>query len=133
MNQHPLVIFDGVCNLCCGWVQFLLRIDKKQVLRFSSLQSAAAHNVLDAIGIAAEEVDTIILIRGKQYLTGSNAIFEILENIGGIWRLSGIFRVVPRSLRDFIYRLIARSRYNLFGKRPECLIPTPELRKRFFM
>lgn len=132
MTQYPVIIFDGVCNLCCGWVRFLIHADKKELLRFSPMQSDYAKIALESIGLNPGQINTVVYIKGKRHYTESNAALEILKDLGGIWHLFAIFRIIPRFMRDFVYRIVARSRYRIFGKKNTCMVPSPALQKRFY-
>ena len=93
MNQ-PVILFDGICNLCCGWVQFLIRVDKKMTFRFSGLQSTYGKNLVNSRGLITDQLETIIYIKGNQLFKESDAILEILKDLGGIWSVFGIFRII---------------------------------------
>jgi predicted DCC family thiol-disulfide oxidoreductase YuxK len=131
MNESPLILFDGVCNLCCSWVQFLIRNDKREQFIFTSMQSDSGERILKSFGIIAKEVETVVYIKNNTCLQKSTAILEILTDLGGRWRLFGIFRLIPKTIRDLFYRLIASTRYKVFGKRESCIIPAPKIQKRF--
>lgn len=131
MLQNNIILFDGVCNLCCGWVQFLIRNDKHVRFKFASLQSESGKKLSDALGLSTNQLETVIYITGNQHYTESEAILQIVKELGGIWKLLLIFRLIPKSIRNNIYRFIARKRYTIFGKRSSCMIPTPNLQKRF--
>ncbi len=125
--DRPVVFFDGECNLCNGGVQFIIKRDKKKRFLFAPLQSAAGaeakHNV--------HEVDSFILFHNGKYYIKSSAALHIAKLMGGLWPTLYAGIIIPRFLRDGIYEFVARNRYKWFGKRNECMIPTPELRARF--
>jgi predicted DCC family thiol-disulfide oxidoreductase YuxK len=131
LNSTSLILFDGVCNLCCGWVQFLIRVDKKERFKFAALQSDAGKRVLTGLGLASESYETVIYLRGNRYFYASTAVLEILQDIGGVWKLTGIFRLIPRCINDSFYRFLASRRYKLFGKKTACQLSTPQNEKRF--
>ena len=133
MDKLPsrLVLFDGVCNLCNGSVQFIIAHDPAALFFFASLQSVAGQQVLQSFKRPTTEFDTFIYIRDGQVFDRSTAALRVLIDIGGFWRLMHVFILIPRPLRDLIYNIIARSRYGLFGKRDICMVPTPDLRARF--
>jgi predicted DCC family thiol-disulfide oxidoreductase YuxK len=131
MLQSNVILFDGVCNLCCGWVQFLIRKDKHFRFKFASLQSESGKKLSDALELNTNQLETVIYIKDNQHYTESEAILQIVKELGGIWKLLLIFRLIPKSIRNNIYRFIARKRYTIFGKRSSCMIPTPNLQKRF--
>ena len=128
---HPIVLFDGVCNLCSGAVQFIIRRDPAGRFRFASLQSPLGEELLARFGIDRGVTDSVILVEGDRWYKESDAALRIARGLGGPWKALGIFRLIPRPLRDAAYRLIARNRYRWFGKRETCWLPTPELRGRF--
>jgi predicted DCC family thiol-disulfide oxidoreductase YuxK len=128
---HPLLLFDGVCNLCNGSVQFIIRRDPEGRFRFASLQSAAGQRYLDELRIDRQALDSMILVEGDRWSRESDAALRVARILGGPWRILGVFWLVPRPLRDRVYRLIARNRYRWFGKRESCWLPAPELRERF--
>jgi len=117
--------------MCSGWVLFLIRRDKKNKFRFASLQSESGRNRLISAGLPVDAMDTVIYIREEQYFFESAAVLEILHDLGGIWKTTVIFRLIPKKIRDTIYRFIAGNRYRIFGKRSSCMLPTPEIEKRF--
>ena len=127
----PVILFDGVCNLCSGSVQFVIKRDRAARFKFAALQSSTASELLKDFKIPFEELSTIILVKGNQYWAKSDAALEIAKGLNGLWPLLYIFKLVPKVLRNSIYDWIARNRYKWFGKKDECWIPTPELRQRF--
>ena len=128
-----LILFDGVCNLCNGTVNFVIQKDKNDVFRYASLQSALAEKLLAERGIDRRDTDSIILIEpGVAYFVKSDAAIEIARELGWPFKALKIFEVIlPASLRDALYDLIARNRYKLFGKKDQCMIPTPSLKAKF--
>jgi len=130
-NSTSLILFDGVCNLCCGWVQFLIRVDKNERFKFAALQSDAAKRALTAHGLVNVSPETVIFLRGNRYFYASTAVLEILHDIGGAWKILFLFRLIPRFIRDYVYRFIASRRYEIFGKKSSCMLSIPENEKRF--
>ena len=126
----PLVLFDGVCNLCNGTVNFIIARDPNARFRFSSLQSAAARDVLENHRLESN-LDTIVLVEHGQVYTRSTAALRIVKQLSGLWPLLGLFLVVPSVLRDAVYVFVAKNRYRWFGKSESCSVPTPELAARF--
>jgi predicted DCC family thiol-disulfide oxidoreductase YuxK len=130
----PVLLYDGLCGLCDSTVQVALRGDRRGVVRFAPLQGPFAagvmrrHPELAAVDslVMVEEVDGRETVRVK-----SDAVFALAHHMGGPWRFWGVFRLVPRLVRDAVYDLVARSRYRIFGRRDACRIPTPEERARF--
>jgi predicted DCC family thiol-disulfide oxidoreductase YuxK len=126
-----LVFFDGVCNLCNGTVQFLLKIDKHRHLQFASLQGETAKKVLPVYQISPGKLSSIIFIHNNKIYTESSAVLEIFRVIGGLWTILYVFKIIPAFLRNGLYRLVARYRYQWFGKKDQCMIPSPSLKSRF--
>jgi len=133
--REPLtVLFDGECNLCNGLVQFLVRHDKDGTrFRFAAQQSDAGQSLLRQAGLpeTGSVTDTILVYTGARVLTHSDAALEIARYLPAPFSLLYAARIIPRGLRDAVYRFIARNRYRWFGKRDQCMIPTPELKARF--
>ncbi len=127
---HPTVVFfDGVCNLCNGFVDYLVKLDRKGRLRFASLQGEAAHELL---GAEADALASIVVVRDGEVFRESDAVLQIGLSLGGIHANGArVARIFPRGLRNFIYRLVARNRYSLFGKRDTCRIPNADERAKF--
>lgn len=130
-DDRAVVLFDGVCNLCNGSVQFILKRDPHGRFRFASLQSDAGRGLLHAHGLPADALESVVLVEDGRAWTRSDAALRIARGLSGGWRAAGVLRVVPRPLRDAVYGLVARNRYRWFGKRESCMIPTPEWRARF--
>jgi predicted DCC family thiol-disulfide oxidoreductase YuxK len=130
-DRQPILLFDGVCNLCDGVVQWVIAHDPAGQFRFASLQSDAGRALLARHGLPPDALDTVVLVDGDRYFRKSDAALEVLRLLGGGWALLAALRAVPRPLRDAVYDWVARHRYRWFGQRAECLVPTPELRQRF--
>lgn len=130
-NEHPVLLFDGVCNLCNASVQWVLLRDKKGVFRFAALQSEIGQHLLKARDMSGETLDSVVVVSGEQVLTHSDAPLEVVRLLGGGWSLLYVFRWLPRWIRDSIYRYIARNRYRWFGKKESCMLPRPEWKERF--
>lgn len=127
-----IILFDGVCNLCNGAVQWIIRRDASDVFRFASLQSEVGRELTRSRQIDTDKVDSIILIDpGVAYYIKSDAALEIARNLKGYKLLPSLFGWIPKGIRDGIYDLVARNRYRLFGKKQECMVPTPDLKNRF--
>ncbi len=131
-STSPILFFDGVCNLCNGFVQFIIRHDKNKLFLFAPLQSAAGkaamHNTPQLPETAAGSV--ILLYKGVWHVRSSAAL-RICRLLGWPWVLLCVGYIAPRILRDGIYNIIARNRYKWFGKRDRCMVPGPEIRDRF--
>lgn len=129
--HERLLFFDGVCNLCTGVVQFIIKRDKRGVFRFASLQSAAGEAFLSAHGMPTDAYASFVYVRKGRVLVRSTAALNIARDLGGLWSLAYGFIIVPPFLRDAIYGFVARNRYKWFGRKDECMLPTPELKARF--
>lgn len=130
-TNNPVLLFDGVCNLCNGAVQFVIKNDKKKHFRFAALQSEAGILLSKKYNIPTDTIDTFVLISKDKSYTRSTAALRVAKLLGGFWSLAYVFIVVPPVIRDAIYNWIAGNRYRWFGKQESCMIPTPELRGRF--
>lgn len=130
-SENPILLFDGVCNLCSGAVQFIIEHDTAAQFRFASLQSPFAQALLVQYHLADKKMDSVILIyQGKAYLY-ADAPLQVAMLLGGWWKLAYVFKIIPSTLRNVIYKWIARNRYAWFGKKTACWIPTPSLKARF--
>ena len=130
-DDHAIVLFDGVCNLCAGTVQFLIRRDPEGQFKFAPLQSAVAQDLLAEHGLADHDLDSIVLIEDGETYVKSDAAIRIGVLLGGLYRLLGPTKYLPRFLRDAVYDFVAAHRYRVFGKRERCMLPTEEHRRRF--
>ena len=127
----PILLFDGHCNLCNAWVQFIVKRDSTGTIRFASLQSGAGRRLLEEHKIDENYIESLVFFEEERFSVSSNAALRTLSYLDS-WQKHLIFlAVVPRSLRDLVYRFIARNRYKWFGRREQCMIPTTELSKRF--
>ncbi len=130
-KRHAVVLFDGVCNLCNGSVNFIIDRDPDGYFRFASLQSEEAEAIMRRAGSSGTTLESIVLVEGDRVFRRSDAVLRIARKLKGPWPALALFTVVPRPIRDRVYDWIARNRYRWFGKRDTCRIPTPELRARF--
>ncbi len=130
-DESNIIFFDGVCNLCNFWVGFVIKNDPKGNFTFASLQSDFAINFLKQNGIKSD-FQTIILYTEGKFLTQSDAVISILYKNGGFNKfLSQLFQPTPLRIRNAIYRIVARNRYSIFGKREQCMIPSKSIKNRF--
>ncbi len=129
--ERVLVIFDGQCLLCDGSVRFLLRHDRSRRYDFATTSSEAGSRWLRSSGLDPSDPASFLLVEGNRVSQASDAVLRVLTGLGGGWRLFGALRLVPRPLRDALYRLIARNRHRWFGRSEQCMIPDPEVRPRF--
>ena len=125
------IVFDGVCVLCNGWVDFLLARDRRGRYRFAAMQSPAGRRLLAAHRLDPDDPVSFLLVDTAGAHTDSDAIVRVLTGLGGPWRLAGLARLLPRGLRDRLYRWLARHRYRWFGRRPTCRLPDPAHAARF--
>lgn len=119
---YTIVFFDGVCGLCSGFVDFLVRHDRTRALRYAPLQGITAAQ----FERLPRHLDSVVVVHGDQVLVKSDAALTALSRLGGVWRLTAVARVIPRALRDSVYDLIARNRYRWFGRHEACRIPTAD-------
>lgn len=130
-SPNPIVLFDGVCNLCNSSVQFIIKRDKKKQFRFASLQGKTGQELLKKFNLPADDFNSFILVEGNNFYSRSTGALRMLKKLGGGWKLLHGFMIVPKFIRDAVYNWIARNRYKWYGKREECMIPTPDLKERF--
>lgn len=131
-NQHKIILFDGVCNLCNGAIQFMIKHDQKDTFRYAALQSDIGKKLVEERNIDTEKVDSIILIvPGVAYYDKSDAALEIGKHLKGYRTISSILYLIPSGIRNIVYDFIARNRYKWYGKKDNCMIPTPELKAKF--
>lgn len=126
-----IVVFDGVCNLCNWVVQLIIRHDPDGHVQFASLQSDVGRTLLESHGLNRIEPETIVLVRDDRVSTMSDAALEIARDMGVPFSLLYPLIVLPKGFRDWAYRIVARNRYRWFGRRDSCMMPTPELKRRF--
>jgi predicted DCC family thiol-disulfide oxidoreductase YuxK len=129
--MSPIIIFDGVCNFCDSSVNFIIDHDPDLYFKFSASQSDEGMALLKSYGITALALDTFILIEDNTVYTRSTAALKISKQLRGLWKLCYGFIVIPRPIRDVVYKFISRNRYKWFGKKETCRIPTPQERARF--
>ena len=130
-DEDPIVLFDGVCNLCTGFVQFLVPRDPDGRFHFASLQSDVGEALLADHDLAEQDLDSIVLIEGETVYVKSAAVLRIGSILGGIYTIARPLSYLPRRLRDWGYDAIAANRYRLFGKKDQCMMPTEDLQARF--
>lgn len=136
MDQLPqdkkIILFDGVCNLCDSTVQFIIKHDKNDIFRFVALQSDLGEKILIHIGLDRSKTDSIILYQpGQAYYYKAEAAFKIANELSGAYSLINIFSFLPNWLTNKVYDYIARNRYKWYGKKDECILPTPEMKAKF--
>ena len=130
-HGSAVILFDGVCNLCNTFVNFVIDRDRDEIFSFGAQQSAGGRKLLDGLHLTERALAGIILAADGRVYTDSAAILEICARLPRPWKLVAGFRFIPRPLRDTVYRWITRHRYQWFGRSAECRVPTPELARRF--
>lgn len=129
--NKQLILFDGVCNFCDNTIQKIIKADKKNIFVFASIQSPVGQQVIELIGVKPE-VDSIILYQPNiAYYIESDAVLEIAKQLNGIYSLLQVGKIIPKTMRDSLYRYVAKNRYKWYGKKDECMIPTPQVRAKF--
>ena len=132
MTEKKVILFDGECKLCNGFVNFVVPRDPKRRFQFAYLQSPAGERLSQKFGIQASDLKTIILIeRDERAYTKSTAVLRIVKYLWRLWPLLYVFIIVPRCIRNWVYDWIARNRYQWFGKFDQCQVPTPDVEDRF--
>ena len=129
--QNPVILFDGVCNLCNRSVQFIINRDPTGIFRCAPLQSETGKNLLSKFDLPNDKFDSITLVENNEYYLRSTAALKILQRLGALWKIVYVFMLVPRPVRDYIYDIVARNRYKWYGKRAECMIPSSDIESRF--
>ena len=130
-TDHPIILFDGVCNFCNGAINFIIRQDSKKLFRFAPLQSSTGQQLLQQYQLFQNPFDSFILIQDGKAFIKSTAALKLYNRLGWYWKWTQIFWLIPPFLRNAVYDVIAKNRYKLFGKKEECMIPTPDVRSRF--
>lgn len=131
-NQKKVVLFDGVCNFCNSSILKIIRHDKKNVFFFASLQSDIGIEITTHFNIDILKVDSIIMVESEdKFSVKSTAALRILKEFNGFWKILQIGLIIPENIRNIIYDYIAKNRYKWFGKKDECMIPTPEIKSKF--
>ena len=129
--SSPIILFDGVCNLCNVAVQFAIERDPKAIFRFASLQSDFGQSILAQNVVDTEGGGTIILLENGKVYDRSTAALRVARRLSGWIKYAYVFIIVPKFIRDFVYKIIAKNRYRWFGKQESCWLPTKELKARF--
>ena len=127
----PVILFDGVCNLCNAWVRFVVRHDPVGIFRFAAQQSPIGQMMIKAHLSGSPQLSTVILIADDSAYTESTAVLEIFARLGPPWSWLALLRIIPRRMRDSCYSLVVRHRYQWFGKTDSCQAPSPEVSSRF--
>jgi predicted DCC family thiol-disulfide oxidoreductase YuxK len=132
--SHSILVFDGVCVLCSHWVSFVLRHDRRGLYKFAAMQTTTGRTLLLDHGIDPDDPNSFLLFEQGRGYTDTDAIVRVLRSFGGPWKIaSALLAVVPRSMRDRMYRWTARNRYRLFGRHDVCIVPSAQNAHRFLM
>ena len=131
--MQPVILFDGLCNLCNEAVQFTIERDKQNLFRFASLQSDYATEKIAPFNIVLQNLESFILLEDDKVYLRSTAALRVAKKLSGLWPLLYGFIIVPRFIRDAVYNYIAKNRYKWFGKQESCWVPTPELKSKFIV
>jgi predicted DCC family thiol-disulfide oxidoreductase YuxK len=129
--REPLILFDGVCNLCNGWVRFVIQRDPTGIFRFVAQQSPIGQAIIEERLSGASQLSSVILIDGNAIYTESDAVLQVLARLSPPWSWIALLRIIPGPARDACYRFIARHRYRWFGRTEGCQIPSADIRSRF--
>lgn len=130
-SNKGIVLFDGVCNLCDSSVQFIIKHDKKDFFRFAALQSETGKVLLNKAGLPDSYLQTFVYFEKGKFYSQSTAALKISKHLNGAWKGFYFLIIIPAPIRNIFYRLVANNRYKVFGKKDECMIPTPELKQKF--
>jgi predicted DCC family thiol-disulfide oxidoreductase YuxK len=135
-TSNPIVLYDGVCGLCNRAVQFLLKRDRHDRLRFASLQSDFAATLLKRHGVDHQDLDTVYVVlnqgeTNEALLAKSDAFLLFVKEIGGVWNILRLAKIIPRPIRNRLYDFVARHRYQVFGKYESCMLPDPRHKHKF--
>lgn len=131
MLNKKIIVFDGVCILCNSFVKFIIKKDRSKKFYFTTAQSDFVQEQVKSMQFKVNPMDSVIYLKNGEVLTESSAVLEILMDLGGIWNLMSIFRLVPTFIRNAMYRFCARRRYHVFGRRETCMVPSPDWKNRF--
>jgi predicted DCC family thiol-disulfide oxidoreductase YuxK len=131
MQDHPVILFDGVCNFCNAAINLVLKKDVTKAIRFAPLQSAAGQTLQERYGLHPADMNSFVFIEDGKAFTRSSAALKVLAYLPWYFRMLKVFAVLPESWRDSLYDFVAKRRYQWFGRRESCMIPTAEMRKRF--
>lgn len=129
--MEPVILFDGVCNLCNQSVQFIIKRDSAGVFKFASLQGETGQLLLKEHGFPADDLNSFVLVENGLIYTKSTAALRVCGQLPGLWKILAVLRIVPAFLRDGVYEFVARNRYKWFGKTESCMLPRREWKQRF--
>ena len=131
IQEDRIILFDGVCKLCNAWSKFIIRYDRSHVFKLCSVQSDEGKEILRFFGYPEDIYETMLLVEGGKSYQKSEAFFRVMKGLGWPWRAFAVFKILPSSVRDWMYDRIALNRYALFGKYDHCLLPAADHKERF--
>ena len=129
--SESIILFDGVCNLCNDYINFIIKRTKPGSLKFGTLQSKSGQELLEKNGLSKKNLDTVVLIENGNLYTKSDVALKVAAKMNSGWKVFRVGYILPKFLRDKIYDIVSNNRYRWFGKKDQCMIPTPELKKLF--
>ncbi len=130
-QQHPVILFDGICNFCNGAVNFIIKLDKKKIFQFAALQSSSGQKLLQEYQLSAANFDSFVFIDNHEVYQKSKAAFKVISYLPWYIKWTKVFGLLPVSLTDAVYTFIAQNRYKWFGKKAQCMLPAPDIVNRF--
>jgi predicted DCC family thiol-disulfide oxidoreductase YuxK len=133
MNNGSIILFDGVCNFCNSTINFVIKRDKKGIIKFAPLQSATGQQLLAQYNLPTNDMKSFVFIDEGVAYTQSTAAIKVCKYLGGLWPICKAFYVVPKFIRDAAYNVVAKNRYKWFGQMDTCMIPTPDVKSRFLI
>ena len=131
MITKKIIFYDGHCNLCNGFVNAIIKLDKKSIFLFAPLNGNHAKNLLKKNNIKNTTVDSVVLFNNNSISYKSKAVIEILISLGGIYRFLVITKIIPRAILDWLYNIVAKNRYSWFGKQDRCMVPDKKIISKF--
>ena len=131
--QSPVILFDGVYNLCNRSVRFIINRDPASKFRFAPLQSETGKDLVSEFKLSGDNLDSIILVENSVYYIKSSAVLKIVRKLHSLWPLLYVLIILPRPIRDYFYDIVARNRYKWFGKEEKCMVPNTDIKKRFLV
>ena len=131
MYTQPTILFDGVCNFCNSAINFTIKRDKQNKIKFAPLQSNAGQQLLQQYNLPTADIKSFVFIEDGKAYTQSTAAIKVCSYLGGLWPWCKVFLIVPKFIRDGLYNWVAKNRYKWFGQKEVCMIPTPNVKARF--
>lgn len=131
MWPKPIILFDGVCNFCDATVNFIIRHDRKNIFQFAAMQSETGQKLLKEFNLPQNEIESVILLEDGKAYKKADAFLRIFNRLSRWWKWLQVFWIIPKFIRNGVYHFFARNRYKLFGKKDQCMIPTPAVKARF--